>query len=184
MGKLKSLKHPKVFIPLIIILLIIAAFVSAIVHLNSPAEGTVINSPQNDSQNNSQADAANQNYSDSTLSFQYPGKFEVKPAQANPGYIDTISLITKQRHDEFVSIGVYKSTLANDSGVRFRTDRPQEYKVVSSTSGEMVFSKNDSREYTGFLQRGENVVSISFTSVSANDMARDYNTVSNSVQLR
>jgi hypothetical protein len=171
------------FIPLIIALLIIAAFVSAIVNLNSPADGTVINSPDNNDLNNSQP-AAVKNYSDSTISFRYPGKFDVKPPQPSDGFIDTVSLITKQRHDEYVSIGVYKSTFQNDSGIRFRTDRPGEYKVIASASGEIVFSKTDQLEYTGFFQRGDKIVSVSFTSAGPQDMSDDFDVVAGSLQLR
>ena len=184
MGKLKSLKRPKVFIPLLIALLLITALVSAIVNLNSPAEGTIINSSQNDSQNSPSPDSANKNYSDASLSFQYPGKFEVNPAQNNTGYIDGVSLVTRQPHDEYLSIGVYKGTFANDSSIRFRKDRPQDYKVESSAENSVVFSKSDSREYTGFLQRGDTMVSISFTSAGAQDLSADYQTVAASLQLK
>jgi hypothetical protein len=184
MGKLKPLKRPKVFIPLTIVMLVIAAFVSAIIHLNSPAEGTIINSPQNDNLNAFQPNTATRNYSDDTLSFHYPGKFETNPRKADSGYIDIVNLLTTQRHDEYASIGVYKGSFQNDSGIRFRTDRPSQYKVVISSTDKMVFAKTDQLEYTGFLQKQDKIVSISFTSVGPQDMAGDFNAVADSLQLK
>jgi len=184
MGKLKSLKKPKVFIPLVIALLIVAAFISAVVHLNSPAEGTIVNNPDN-SRSPSQISAqSDKTYSDNALNFKYPGKFNVNPSQASNGYIDTVNLIVSQRHDEYVTVGLYQSSLQNDSGVRFRTDRPQQYKQVSSSASELVFSKTDSLEYTGFIQKDDRVISISLTSVGPKNMSGDYQTIANSLALK
>jgi hypothetical protein len=184
MRRLSFLKRPKVFVPLLIILLVLAGFVSAIINLNSPAEGTVVNSGQDSSQGLQPASQANKQYSDNVLSFEYPGKFQVKPSQSSAGFIDTVNLIMSQRHDEYVSIGVYKSTFQNDSGIRFRNDRPDQYKKIKSTAAEEVFSKTDSLEYTGFIQIGDKVVSISFTSAGPKDMSSDYQLLANSLRLK
>jgi hypothetical protein len=48
----------------------------------------------------------------------------------------------------------------------------------------MVFAKTDQLEYTGFLQKQDKIVSISFTSVGPQDMADDFNTIADSLQLK
>jgi hypothetical protein len=180
--RLRFFRRPKVFIPLAAVILIGAAAISAISRLNSPAQGTVTTQAPVPADN--KLLSGNNSYSDSVLSFEYPASYQTKPVTKQPGYLDSVSLITTKRRDRFVNISVYPGTLANDSGVNYRQLHPDIYKKQPSTPQQFTFSKFDGTEYTGFIQSGANVVSISFTSVSPVDETADYHTIADSLKLK
>ena len=187
MGKLKRLsflRKPKLFLPLAIFLLLTAAFALGIHNLNSPAVGTVTTPNANSASLINQAPSADKTYSNKYLSFRYPGGFESRAVQKQPGYLDSISFVSSSPHDKIVNIALFNASLSNDSGVGFRKDRPQEYKIVASSASAIVFSKNDGTEYTGFIQHGSYELTISITTVSPGDLSAVYGTISQSLQWK
>lgn len=179
---LKIWKRPKTTAALIIVLLIVAAVVVGFRNLNSPAQGTI--TTQTPVAADNKLPSGNNAYSDSVISFEYPASYQTKPAARQSGYLDSVSLITSQRRDRYVSIGVYPGTLASDSGVSYRQLHTEIYKKQPSTPQQLVFSKLDGTEYTGFIQIGPNVISISITSVSPVDETADYHTIADSLRLK
>jgi hypothetical protein len=180
--RLRFLKRPKVIIPLLLIMLVGALAVMAVGRLNSPAEGTV--TTQSSTPADNKLPAGNNTYSDGILSFNYPARYQTKLVAKQSGYLDSVSLIAIQRRDRFVNIGVYSGTLANDSGVNYRLLHPEIYKKQPSTPQQLTFSKLDGTEYTGFIQSGSEIISISFTSVSPVDETADYHIVADSLKLK
>ena len=186
MGKLNSLsviKKPKVFLPLAFLILIAAAFALAVHNLNSPAVGTVT-TPNANSVATIKQETSDKTYSDKYLSFKYPGVFENRSVQKQPGYLDSISYINSSVHDQLINMALFRGSFSNDSGVSFRKDRPQEYKVEASSPLAIVFSKNDGMEYTGFIQHGGYELTISVTAVSPRNLSSIYDTIAQSLQWK
>jgi hypothetical protein len=184
MGLIRQLKRPKVLFPLITALLIITALVMAIRTLNSPAEGTVTTQVADTAAGQPKSQPAYKTYSDAIVTFNYPGIYSAAAGQKSTGYLDSIELRKTQQRTEFANIGVYPGTLANESGISYRRGHPELYKPVTTGDGTIVYSKNDSTEYTGFLQKGNDIVTISFTAVGAHDFTDDYKMVADSLQLK
>lgn len=177
------LKRPKVFIPLLIVILLLGAAVSAVRNLNSPAEGTVTTQTSENSQSAAPA-AGDKGYQDNFISFKYPSAYSLQPAAGDNSNLDTVNLIANQRRDQFVAITLTRETLANDSGVNYRKTHPKLYKTVSSTPQAIVFSKVDGTEYTGFLAHSDEVLAVSLTAVSATNLNDDYDQITGSLQWR
>lgn len=167
-------------VPLVIVILIGAAVFSAVRNLNAPAQGTVVQNGT-DAVSNTQTPGT-QSYSDSQISFSYPGKFELGTSQKSGGVLDEVNLISSARRDEYVAIAVAKGSLATDPSVSYRRDHPELYKTNISSGSSVVFSKLDSTELTGFIQHGGDVASISLTSVTAQDLSPDYVVIADSLQ--
>lgn len=128
----------------------------AIRNLNSPAEGTIT---QNNFNNRTQDDAHQpKQYSDKYISFTYPDSYTVTSAKTSKGVLDAVSLVASQYHNAYVSIGIVKESLAADSGVTYRSQHPELYKLVSSSPSSVVYTKNDNQEYTGFIEHNKMVV--------------------------
>jgi hypothetical protein len=184
MGLVRQLKRPKVLFPLITALLIIAALVMAIRTLNSPAEGTVTTQISDTTAGQPKSQPAYRTYSDSVVTFNYPSVYNAQAGQKNTGDLDAIELRKTQQRTEFASIGIYQGSLDNSTGINYRVNHPDLYKKIPTSDGSQVFSKTDEKEYTGFLQKGSDVVTISFTSVGSHDFAADYKMVADSLQLK
>src|SRR5579884_4273435 len=180
MRKLKRFTRPKVLLPTLIIAAIIAAAVSAILNLNSPAQGTIV-TPDIGSKQLAKQDTSNKHYSDNVINFDYPYNFQVSPTQKQNGYLDAVNLITTQRQDEYVSIGVYQGDISSDSGVSYRRSHPDLYSLITDAANQKVYQKTDKTEYTGFIQKAQDVITISFTSVAPKDMSGEYQTIANSI---
>jgi len=181
---IKQLKRPKVLFPLIAAILIIMILALAIRTLNSPAEGTVTTQVSDTSASQIKSSPDIKTYSDPVVSFNYPSVYTAQTGQKNSGYLDVIELRKVRQRTEFASIGIYPGSLANESGINYRRNNPQLYKLVPTSDGTTVYVKNDSTEYTGFLQKGSDVVTVSFTSVGAHDFAADYKMVAGSLNLK
>ena len=187
LGKSKPksrLKNPKIMAPVVIVLLVIAAFGLAVRNMNSPAEGTVT-TPLNDNvASAAKPQLVDKTYSGTALNFKYPAKFQINPSTKSAGYLDSVMLIQTDRRDEYAAIGVTHGTLTSDSGVSYRRLHSNLYKSVSSTATSAVFTKSDNTEYTGFIQHDGLIASISLTSVSPGDLSSDYNTIAESLQWK
>jgi len=178
------LKIPKVSIPLLIAILVIAAVATAIRNLNSPAQGTITTPISDTSASQIKSRPAYKTYSDPVVSFNYPSIYDAEAGQKSSGYLDVIELRKTQQRTEFASIGVYPGSLANESGINYRRVHPELYKLAPTSDGSVLYSKTDSTEYTGFWQKGPDVVTISFTSVGAHDFTADYKMVADSLKLK
>jgi hypothetical protein len=180
--KLSKLRRPKVFLPLLISLLIAVILVMAVRNLNSPAEGTVTTPLGDTSQSNLKNVPTTQTYSDELITFKYPSVYSVQDSSTtNKPYLDTITLASKSPRDKFIAISVAKEELASDSGLNYRKQHPDLYKVESSEPDSVVFSKQDGMEYTGYIAHGLNVIAVSFTSVSKADFSNGYKQIADSL---
>jgi hypothetical protein len=182
MGKLKSLKKPKTIVPIVITFLVIVVIISVVHNLNSPANGTITESNYDSIsqiKNNSP-----QKYSDDYISFTYPGTFEQTASEKSPGILSAVNLTIRKHRDEYVAIAVIKEALQSDSGLTYRHQHPDLYKVVSEKPNEVIYEKNDKTEYTGFIVHGNKTTSVSFTSVSPQDMSADYKAITDSLQWK
>lgn len=180
MGRLSFFKKKKYLLPIIVVLVFLALFIIGIKNLNSPAQGTVT---QNNLDNVAKIASGPQQYSDTYITFTYPGSYSISPTDKQNSYLDIVNLVSKARRDQYAAISVVKENIDSDSGVNYRRLHPEMYKSVSSSSNQLIFVKDDQTEYTGYLQKGNYTVTISFTSVAASDMSADYQVVANSIKL-
>jgi hypothetical protein len=182
-SRLDGFKRPKVFIPLILALLLVAAVVLAIRNMNGPAEGTVT-TPLNDDPAVIKGRPSSKSFNDKVISFDYPSEYQVTSSDKVPGRVDVIDLVKTNPHDQSIAISVTEGSLNTDSGVSYRRLHPELYKNVSISPLNQVFSKSDGTEYTGFIQYGGRVIAISLTSVSKKDLSQDYNLIAGSLQWK
>ncbi len=160
--------------------LVLLAAVSAIRNLNSPAQGTVTTQLTD----NTPTPPAQKTFTDSYISFSYPYIYSVQPVQKDKQALDAVSLIASQRRDQFVSLSLARESLAGDSGVSYRKAHPELYKTVSSTPQSIIFARNDDTEYTGFIVHGDEVLSVSLSTVGTADLSKDYGQIVDSLVWR
>lgn len=176
------LKRPRVFTPLLVILLVAAAMILAVRNLNSPAQGQIINPPSTESKT-AQPPAA-KSYQDDFISFNYPSSYDVQPSPKDKTSLDSVKLIDGRLRDRFAALALTRESLAGDSGLNYRKIHPELYKTVSSASQMAIFSKLDGTEYTGFVAHNDEVLSISLTAVSTTDLSGDYHQIADSLKWR
>jgi len=170
--------------PLVTALVIIIAAVMAVRTLNSPAEGTVTTPVSDTTAGQPKNQPAYKTYSDAVVTFNYPTVYMTQSGDKSSGYKDVVELRKTRQRTEFGSVGVYAGDILTDSGVNLRRTHPELYKSISTDDDSLVYTKQDSTEYTGFIQKGSDVVTVSFNSVGPHDFAADYKLVAGSLQLK
>jgi hypothetical protein len=178
-------KRPK-FILAILVLLVIAAVVALIIkNMSGPAEGSISNTPVNQSAIKPGENNQPKKYDGQYISFNYPSHYATAPSQKSSGYLEIASLINTDHSGKYVSIGVLKESLGNDSGINYRKGHPQIYKVISSTPDKIVFSgAAQGSEQTGFFAHGGLVTTISVTASGTRNLQDDFNAISNSLSWK
>jgi hypothetical protein len=179
--RLKIWKRPKTLAAVIIVLLFIGAGVMTVRNLNSPAEG-IISNPSDQASKSARQQPDSRTYKDAYLSFDYPSAYVSRLVDHDTSYLDRVNLVAGHPKNRFAAIALARQNIANDSGVSYRRSHPELYKNVLSLPQELVFSKLDQMEYTGFLVHGDEVLSISLTSVAPEDLSADYNKMVNSLR--
>lgn len=182
--RLRFFKRPRAFIPIIVILLLVTVVVMSFRNMNSPAEGTVTTASQTDNPSQSSAPTGDKHFADGFMNFNYSYKYSPETVQKQSGYLDAVRLASSSPRDKFINIGAYVGSLKNDSGVYYRQTHPDIYKTVSSGQGQVIFEKADNTEYTGFIQKGAHLITISLTTNSAADFSDDYQTIAGSLAIR
>ncbi|MBW3538596.1 hypothetical protein KY386_03855 [Candidatus Parcubacteria bacterium] len=120
------------------------------------------------------------------LSFTYPSAYRPVPTQPNGGRLEVINLIAASGKE--IAISVSKSSLAEDSGVRFRRLNASLYSEeplrLARHSG-VVFTKRDEGfEKTAFAVKGELLVTLALSHASGGDYSDEFNAILDSLVLK
>jgi uncharacterized protein (UPF0333 family) len=180
----KNKKPSKALIPLIILLIIAAAIFLLVKNMNGPAEGSVstVSPTAADKQ---LAQASPSKYDDKYLSFTYPSGYKVVTSQKTGSFLDVVALTNSDHSGKYAAIGVVRESLSNDSGINYRVNHPDLYKLVSKTPDSIVFrGTQSSAEQTGFIAHNGLVVSVSLTANGNKDLSQDYDTIVKSLQWK
>lgn len=179
------IKQPKVFIPLIIILLIVAAFILAVRNLNAPAEGTINQTPSPTSEVVDPYSNPGK-YSGKYISFSYPAHYKKIPSQKTGNYLETVSFFATNQTSKQISIGVLKESIEDDSGVNLRKLHPDTYHQQPRTqTGTIQFTSTaNGSERTAFVPHQDKVAVFSITAPAGWDLAEDMQTMLNSLHWK
>jgi hypothetical protein len=174
----------KVVIPLLIVVTIAALIGLFIKTMNGPAEGSVAYHPANQAAIKSATPPAGQ-YDGKYLKFSYPSHYQKVQSQKSDGYLDIVNLSNTDHSGKYISIGVLRESLTNDSGVNYRKGHPELYKLIPSSPDKVIYAGiNNTAEYTGFIAHGDLVTTISITANSNKDLAQDFNSIANSLEWK
>jgi hypothetical protein len=179
--KPKNRRRWKFIAAVVILLLIIAPVAVFIKNMNGPAQGAVAyTSPSQPA--NEPASSQPKNYDGKFISITYPDHYKIVPSQQSNGYKETISLTDTDHSGKYITIGVLKESLNNDSGISYRRSHPELYKIIASGADKAIFSGTSSAaEMTGFIAHEGYVATISITANGQRDLTEDFNTLSNSL---
>jgi len=183
LGRLRIIKNPRVYIPLLVVAVVVATGILAARNLNAPAEGTITNAGSEQSVTHD-ITQPEKTYSGKYIGFRYPALYEEIPAAKSTGYLDSVKLVISRGHNKYASIGLLKENISNDSGVNYRKLHPEIYSLLKDTPSYVLFSKKDGTEYTGFIAHGDSVLTVSFTSVATAELKSDYETIIRSLEWR
>jgi hypothetical protein len=177
-------KKLKYILPLFI-LLVLGVFIALFIkNMNGPAQGSVAYTASSQS-NIKPTTTSSKKYDGQQISFTYPQHYKIVPSQQSKGYLDIISLNNTDHSGKYISIGVLKESLANDSGTNYRKLHPELYKQIATSGDKVVFEGlNGKSERTGFIAHNGLVSTISITANGNRDLTQDFDTIVNSLQWK
>jgi hypothetical protein len=182
--KPKGKKSTKLIIPVLILLVITGAIAIFIKNMNGPAEGE-ISQVQPTSVNIKPGLGSSGKYDGRYISFTYPANYQTTPAQKSGGFLEVVALNNTNHSGKYISVGVVKESLQNDSGVNYRIGHPELYKKIVSTPDSVAFKgTSQSAEQTGFIAHNGLVTSISLTAIGTKDLNTDYETIARSLKWK
>ena len=160
-GGISKLRRPKVFVPILIIIVLLAAAVAIIKNLTAPAVGSISQTPPAQSQ---PADPYAQagTYTGKYISFKYPPHFKKVPSETTGSVLEVADYHSLDLTGKQISIGVYRDSIANSSDIQFRRQRSDIYKENDSQKW-VEFTRGDGTEDTFFLEHSGLLASVSAT---------------------
>jgi hypothetical protein len=184
MEKPKAKRRTKIVLPIVIVGIIAAVIALFIKNMNGPAEGEISQvQPTASKVKFTQTDSGK--YDGKYISFTYPANYKIVPSQKSVGFLDIVSLDNTDHSGKYISIGVLRETLANDSGISYRSGHPDLYKKMASKPDTIVFiGTGQSAEQTGFIAQNGLVTSVSVTAIGVKDLSKDYDAIANSLQWK
>jgi uncharacterized protein (UPF0333 family) len=182
--KTNTKRRLKLLIPLGILVVIVAAVALFIKNMNGPAQGSIATTVTTQAAIKP-ATTQQQKHNGKFISFTIPEHYKIVPSQQSSGYLEIVSLDNTNHSGKYVSIGVLKEALANDSGINYRKSHPELYKQLSSSADKIVFQGTSAAaELTGFISHGSFVTTISLTANGKHDLSVDFGTIVNSLDWK
>jgi hypothetical protein len=183
--KSKSKLRSKKLLLLILAMTLVAALITLFIKtMSSPAEGSVASQSTSQPAIKPTTSPLGQ-YDGKYIKFSYPSHYQSVPSQKSDGYLEIVSLSSNDHSGKYISIGVVREALTNDSGINYRKAHPELYKLVSSGADKIVYSGlNNLAEYTGFIAHGGLVTTISVTANGSKDLAPDFNSIASSLEWK
>src|SRR5579862_5105402 len=158
--------HKKILIPLMALVAAVGLLVWIVHGLNSPAEGSISQTPPNQAQKTdpyAQPGTFNSKY----MTFQYPAHFKTVPTKLTGDILETVEYDSTDQSATHIDVEIYKGSTSSDSGVIYRRQHPELYKENDSQQW-IEFTKLDGSEDTFFIQHGELETTVSATAPNAN----------------
>jgi hypothetical protein len=183
--KKNSNRRLKLILPIIAILVLVAVVVLIVKNMNGPAEGTVAYKSQSEPPIKP-ASLTPKKYDGKYVSFTYPEHYKVVASPpTNGGYVEIISLDNTDHTGKYISVGVIKENIMNDSGIGYRKAHPELFKQTVSTADKIVFlGIGATAEQTGFIGHNGLVATVSITANGKRDLNADFNTIADSLQWK
>jgi hypothetical protein len=183
-AKPKARRTLKIFLPLGILILIIAVIALFVKSMNGPAQGSIAYTPP--AQTAIKRTSSNPKKIDGKyISFAYPEHYKVVPSQQSSGYLEIVSLDNTDHSGKYISVGVLKEALVNDTGINYRKTHPDLYKQISAGSDKVVYQgKSAAAEQTGFFAHGNYVATVSLSANGSRDLSADFDTIANSLSWK
>jgi hypothetical protein len=181
-SRFSSLKRPKVFVPLLVVLILISAAILAVHNLNAPAVGQISQQPPAKAERIDPY-ANPGSYAGKYLSFTYPAHYKVVPSQKTGALLDVVSLYATDQTSKQISVGVMRENIADDSGIRLRRQEKDKYVEMPRTkTGAVEFTSTaNGSEITAFVPHQDLVASFSITAPPSWDLMSDMNTMLDSL---
>jgi hypothetical protein len=183
--KKNSNRRLKLILPITVILVLVAVVVLIIKNMNGPAEGTVAYKSQSEPPIKPTSFTPKK-YDGKYISFTYPEHYKVVTSPpTNGGYLEIISLDNTDHTGKYISVGVIRENIMNDSGVGYRKGHPELFKQTLGNLDKIVFvGTGTTAEQTGFLAHNGLVTTISITANGQRDLNADFNTIVNSLSWK
>jgi hypothetical protein len=174
----------KFIVPISVLFLASTAIAIFIKNMNGPAQGAVAYNISNQDSAKPSITSPH-NYDGKYISFTYPTNYKIVPSTRSSGYLENISLTDTDHSGKYITVGILKETLANDSGVNYRKNHPDLYKPIYNINDKIIFTGTaESAEMTGFYSHGSYVATLSATANGKRDLTDDFNTISNSLEWK
>lgn len=161
MGRLSSIRRPKVYVPAVIILAVAAILIIVIRNMTAPAVGNIDQTPP------AKAEAVDPyakpgNFSGKYISFNYPARFKKVPSKLTGSYLEVIDFHSTDSTGKLISIGVLPGSISNSGDIQFRRQQKSVYTENDSQKW-LEFTKNDGTEDTFFMEHNGLLASVSAT---------------------
>ncbi|HET7827564.1 MAG TPA: hypothetical protein VFK97_01730 [Candidatus Saccharimonadales bacterium] len=164
MGRLAFIKRPRVFIPIVILLLIAAVVFLVVKNMTAPAVGSINQAPPAQSATTEPYTQPGK-YSGQYVSFSYPAHFKKVPSKLTGSFLETVDYHSTDLAGKQINVGVYKSAVDSDSSISYRRQHKDSYTETDSQKW-IEFSKKDGTEDTFYLEHGDLLASVSATAPS------------------
>jgi hypothetical protein len=165
MGKIKALsglKRPRVFIPLLLLVIAVAVVVIAVKNMSSPAQGSITQTPPNQAETIDPY-AQSGTYKGKYITFNYPAHYKAVPAKLTGSYLEVADYHTTDSSAKQINVGVSRGSIDGDSGTVFRRQHKELYKENDSRFG-VEFTRIDGTEDTFFMEHNGLLTTVSATS--------------------
>jgi hypothetical protein len=182
--KIKPSSKLKLLIAIIIIAILGGVLALFIKNMNGPAQGSVAYTSASQTAVKPAASLPKK-YEGKYISFTYPENYKVVPSMLSGGYLEIASLDNTDHSGKYISIGVLKESLSNDTGINYRKLHPELYKQIAASSEKVVFDGLSGKsERTGFIAHSGLVSTVSITANGNRDLTQDFDTIINSLHWK
>ena len=160
---------------------LIALILLGIRILSTPAEGEVTNTYVN-KKDGASAQRATQHHQDDYIAFDYPAAYsKIKTEDAGPGYKVAQRLVGPSYKDSVLAVALKPGNTSSEPSVDQRQKNGALYDQkeidLAGSKGYVFKKKGEGFEETVFVNRGSDILSISLTSPSGEDISNDRSTI-------
>lgn len=166
MGRLSSIRRPKVYVPVVIILAAAAVLIVVIRNMTAPAIGSIDQMPSAQAEKTDPY-AQPGTYHGKYIAFRYPAHYKAVPSKLTGSSLEVVDYHATDTTGKQISVSVYRDSLANDSNISFRRQHKDLY-IENDTQKWIEFTKKDSTEDSFFFEHSGLVASVSATAPYAN----------------
>lgn len=165
-------------------MLLVAVFVGVFIKvMSSPAEGTIITTPQDNIAAASAIKSEPGIYKGKYVSFSLPMSYKQAASQGGKSYLDNAIFIATDHSSKQLSARVLKQSMANDPPINFRRQHPDVYHEQVMAGGRVFTKTKGGSERTMFITHGNLELTVAFSSPhDGEDFMTDMDSVINSLK--
>lgn len=156
--------------------------------INSPATGSITqlgaSAPQTGNSVLAFTESSKQ-YDGKYISFTYPSDYQAGYSNLSGNYLEVHRIYSPNHSDQFITVGIVRESVENDSGVHYRQNHPEIYKPQPAPASSLIFlSRQNGFERTVFTAHSDLVVSIVAVDAAGNDITSDQQQVIDSLKWK